>query len=89
MVQDQPLLLEQGFSSHRQKVIDWVRQAGHADTATVLCSQGGVIPEVLTRLALEDQSSFRSPRPCKKGSVWALTFTDQKLHAAEYFPPLV
>jgi 8-oxo-dGTP diphosphatase len=85
---DQPLLGEQDFPVHRKKAIDWIRRAGHQDTATVLCSQGGVIPDVLTTLAARDKLDLPAPRACKKGSLWSLTFGGDRLHAAEYFPPL-
>lgn len=87
-VQEQPLLTEQEFPAHREEAVAWVRQAAHEDTASVLCSQGGVIPELITRLAAEDGCELPEPRQCKKGSLWSLTFAGDRLHAAEYFPPL-
>ena len=53
-----------------------------------MCSQGGVIPDLLTRLAKQDGTELPSSFAAKKGSVWSLTFSDQKMLVAEYFPPL-
>ena len=72
----------------REHAIDWVRDVAHEDTATVLCGQGGVIPEVLGSIAQEDGHEIPDATLCKKGSFWALTFAGPRLHSAEYFPPL-
>ena len=87
-VQTHPFLSEEGFPRHRSDAVAWIRGIAHEETAAVLCSQGGVIPEVLTRIAEEDGCELPEPRSCKKGSLWALTFAGETLHAAEYFPPL-
>jgi hypothetical protein len=50
------------------------------------CSQRQVIPELLDRLASEDAIEIPHSRS-GKGSVWALSFDDRRLCAAEYFPP--
>ncbi|HUF54804.1 MAG TPA: NUDIX hydrolase [Dehalococcoidia bacterium] len=87
-IQEQPLLAEEIFPGKRAEAIKWVRQAAHEDTASVLCSQGGVIPEILTRLASEDGVELPQPRPCKKGSMWSVTLAADRVYAAEYFAPL-
>ncbi len=87
-VQDQPLISEETFPSRRKRALDWIRASAHDDAASVLCSQGGVIPEVLTALATQDGLELPTARSCKKGSLWALTFDGDRLQTAEYFPPL-
>jgi len=39
-------------------------------TATAVCSQGGVIPDLLTRLVKQDGSELPPSFAAKKGSVW-------------------
>jgi 8-oxo-dGTP diphosphatase len=54
-----------------------------ASRVPVVCSQGGVIPDLVGRLASAaglDLGSVES----KKGSVWALFFADSRLVAADY-----
>jgi 8-oxo-dGTP diphosphatase len=87
-VRSEKLLDERVFLRRRLDAIDWIRDIAHEDTATVLCSQGDVIPDALATIALEDGCELRPARSCKKGSMWALTFAGRQLHAAEYFPPL-
>ncbi|HEX3791168.1 MAG TPA: NUDIX hydrolase [Pseudonocardiaceae bacterium] len=62
--------------------------------ALVVSSQGGIIPALVGRLATEsglelDRAGGADALPCKKGSVWLLTFPRQppfQLLAADYLP---
>lgn len=87
-VQMQPMLSEDVFPSRRKRALDWIRGSAHDEAASVLCTQGGVIPEVLNVLSTQDEVDLPS-QSFKKGSLWALTFAENRLHAAEYFPPPV
>ncbi|MEX1194133.1 MAG: histidine phosphatase family protein [Dehalococcoidia bacterium] len=87
-VQTVPLLSEWEYPEHRGETVKWLRSIGTAGTASVVCSQGDVIPDLLTRLGRDDGYDLPQPRPCKKGSLWSLTFAEDRLYAAEYFPPL-
>lgn len=87
-VQTAPLLAENVYPEHRNEAVKWLRTIGTNGSASVLCSQGDVIPDLLTRLSRDDKYELPHPRPCKKGSLWSLTFADSRLYAAEYFPPL-
>ena len=87
-IREEPVLSESGYYGHEREAISLLRGAGSDGTATAVCSQGGVIPDVLTRLAKQDGSELPPSFAAKKGSVWSLTFADQKLLVAEYFPPL-
>ncbi len=53
----------------------------------VICSQGGVIPDLLARLAIADALPLEHISS-KKGSTWLLSFTreNQRLVAADYIP---
>ena len=55
--------------------------------ATVICSQGGVIPDLLAKTAKRDGLSI-AETPSRKGSVWVLSFADDHLMAADYFEDL-
>ncbi|MFI7676464.1 NUDIX domain-containing protein [Actinophytocola sp. NPDC049390] len=50
----------------------------------VVCSQGGVIPDLLARVAAESGVSLGRRVESKKGSAWALFFTESRLVAADY-----
>lgn len=50
----------------------------------VLCSQGGVIPDLVSRLATLSELSPGRRLTAKKGSVWALFFSETHLVAADY-----
>jgi 8-oxo-(d)GTP phosphatase len=79
---------ETNYYGHESEAERLLRRAGHDGTAAVVCSQGGVIPNLLVRLAAKDGVSLAEPVVAKKGSVWSLTFAAKKLMAAEYFSPL-
>jgi 8-oxo-dGTP diphosphatase len=64
-----------------------VRSYGRKDSATVICSQGDVIPPLLSSLADQDGVDIPQPPPNKKGSVWVLCFEDGRLTDPSYFPP--
>ncbi|MEO8456370.1 MAG: bifunctional NUDIX hydrolase/histidine phosphatase family protein [Chloroflexota bacterium] len=87
-VREEPLIGEHDYYGHERKTLDFIRNAGTAGTGTVLCSQGGVIPDILHRLAAADGYPLPDPIVAKKGSIWSLTFAEDKLFAAEYYPPL-
>jgi 8-oxo-dGTP diphosphatase len=50
----------------------------------VVCSQGGVIPDLLSRVAAESGLPLPRRVESKKGSVWALFFAESHLVAADY-----
>jgi len=79
---------EDDYYGREDEALDLVRSLGTAGTGTVVCSQGGVIPDLLSRLAEADKYPLPKPIPIKKGSVWSLTMTEDELIDAEYFPPL-
>lgn len=87
-VREEPLISEDSYYDHEREALDFLRNVGTAGTGTVICSQGGVIPDILRRLAAEDGYDYPDPIVAKKGGAWSLTFAEDKLFAAEYFPPL-
>jgi 8-oxo-dGTP pyrophosphatase MutT (NUDIX family) len=64
-----------------------LRELARDSAVTVVCSQGTVIPHLVTTLAAQDDLSLSDVR-AKKGSVWALFFRAGRLAAADYYPNL-
>lgn len=87
-VRTEAVLSEDDYYGREDEAMALVKSIGTAGTGTVLCSQGGVIPDLLSRLAKKDKYDLPSPVVSKKGSVWSLTIADDRLIDAEYFPPL-
>ncbi|MCQ4610123.1 MULTISPECIES: NUDIX hydrolase [Corynebacterium] len=52
----------------------------------VVCSQGGVIPEMIAALSADGRLPIDSPILAKKASVWVLSFNDGQLIGADYMP---
>jgi ADP-ribose pyrophosphatase YjhB (NUDIX family)/phosphohistidine phosphatase SixA len=63
-----------------RRVLEIVAAGG----APVVCSQGRVIPDLLSRLAAASGLSLGKHVESKKGSVWALSFDGERLVAADY-----
>jgi 8-oxo-(d)GTP phosphatase len=84
-VLENPLLSELGYPESREEAIKLIRSLGEG--TTVACSQGGVIPDLLGRLATADRVPLSDDFAAPKGSVWSLSFAGTKLFAMEYFPP--
>lgn len=69
---------------HAVAALDGIVATGQA---AVICSQGGVIPDVLSQIAERDGLSV-AETPSRKGSAWVLSFADNRLVAADYFDDL-
>ena len=88
-IQPQPLIGEHDYYGREGEALAFMRSVGSEGTGTAICSQGGVIPDVVRRLSGESGAELPESLPQKKGSVWSLTFGDGRLVDAEYFPPLI
>jgi len=77
---------EVGYSGHETDAVARIRELGASLETAVVCSQGDVIPDLLQRLAAEDDVDLPDAAT-KKGSVWALNFEGPRLFSAEHFPP--
>ena len=82
-----PVFSEHGYPGHEAQALNALRNLGRSGVPTIVCTQGDVIPDLLTRLTEEDQVDPPSPLPGKKGSVWVLSFDGKDLYSAEHFPP--
>jgi len=80
------LLSAGGYPEHEGDAIGLVRTLGGPRDCVVLCSQGEVIPDLLQRVALEDDVDLPDG-PTRKASVWALEFQGPRALGAEYFAP--
>jgi 8-oxo-dGTP pyrophosphatase MutT (NUDIX family)/broad specificity phosphatase PhoE len=86
-VAEEPLLSERGFPGREDEAVELMRNLGKPGGAVVACSQRGVIPELVERLAADADVDLDGDLSVKKGGVWALSFYDHKLVGAEPFPP--
>lgn len=89
----EPLLSEKGYAGAEETAVARLLEIAAGGGCPVVCSQGGVIPDLLSRVA---GSAGSAPAPellpmrrpeSKKASVWVLFFTaggDPALVAAEY-----
>ena len=83
-----PVLLDEALSerAHRSQpdaAALTVRALAREGGATVVCSQGDVIPDVVAALTAGSRVDVPHEKPAK-GSVWALTFSDGVLVDADY-----
>jgi hypothetical protein len=58
--------------------------AGYLGRDGVACSQGEVILDLLRRIAAADHLDPGEPLVARKGSVWALTFLEDRLFQMDY-----
>ena len=82
-----PVLSEVGYPGREDKAVSLVRGLVMSGRDGVVCSQGQVIPDLLRRVAEHDDRAVPEPLPFRKGSVWALTFSEGRLLEMAYIPP--
>jgi 8-oxo-dGTP diphosphatase len=81
-VREEELLAEKAYAEEAsvRRLVEIATEGG----VPVVCSQGGVIPDLLSRLAAASGLSLDKRVAAKKGSVWALFFDGSRLVAADY-----
>jgi 8-oxo-(d)GTP phosphatase len=88
----EPALSEEAYGKDPVAALDRVQAAAAAGGVTVLCSQGGAIPDLVGTLAGRDRVALGrrsgSKIPSRKASTWALSFVDTRMVAADYHPAL-
>lgn len=85
----EPLLSEDGYLPNEPAAVARLRAIAAAGGTPVVCSQGGVVPDLLSRLAKESGLTLPHTRSAK-GSTWLLSLTPDphpQLLAADYIPP--
>jgi phosphohistidine phosphatase SixA len=87
----EPALSEEAYEKDPAAALDRVLAAAIGGV-TVLASQGGVIPDLVGTLASRDGVGLGrragSKIPARKASIWALSFVDSRLVAADYYADL-
>jgi phosphohistidine phosphatase SixA len=76
-------LSEQAHAQDPGEMAELVRKLADPAVPTVVCSQGGAIPDALEQLVSPDllpDSEIRA----KKGSTWALSFVGDRVVDADY-----
>jgi 8-oxo-dGTP diphosphatase len=84
----EPLLSESGYLHHEPAALARLYAIITAGGTPVVCSQGGVIPDLLSRLAKDSNLPLPHART-PKGSLWLLTFSrgaEPRLLAADHIP---
>ena len=78
-----PLLSERTWQADPDAVVEAVRGLGERDVTTVACSQGGAVQEAVGALTVKAGFELDRVR-ARKGSLWALSFSDGRLVDADY-----
>jgi phosphohistidine phosphatase SixA/8-oxo-dGTP pyrophosphatase MutT (NUDIX family) len=86
-VEAEPALTEQAYWDDPDRGLRRVQAIIGLGGRSVLSGQGGVIPDLVRTLAGDGGVAVGSAH-ASKGSVWALSFVDGKLTAADYYPDL-
>lgn len=86
-IRQDSVLSEEGYPGRELEAVALIRAVGSPTRDAVACSQGTVIPDLLSRIAEHDARAVPDSLPCQKGSVWALTFSDGRVLEMAYIPP--
>jgi 8-oxo-dGTP pyrophosphatase MutT (NUDIX family)/phosphohistidine phosphatase SixA len=87
-VEVDPTLEESAHAQRPDRTIGRIRELAENGRPLALCSQGGVIPDLVNELASADGVNVGGKVAARKGSMWALSFAGTILVDAEYFPSL-
>jgi 8-oxo-dGTP diphosphatase len=86
-VETEPALVEDAYLAKPERALRRTREIARSRVRAVVCSQGEVIPDLVSRLAAEDGLPLGKVS-ARKASVWALSFMDGRLVAANYYSDL-
>ncbi|GGP47202.1 NUDIX hydrolase [Saccharothrix coeruleofusca] len=73
----EPRLSEEGYWPDRDAALVRLLEIAGAGGVPVVCSQGGVIPDLVSALAELGGVKLDDGVPCKKGSAWVLAFRER------------
>lgn len=86
---EEPLLTESGYPTDPPAALRRVSDIATGPGPAVVCSQGGVIPHLVTGLAGAAELDLPDQPPSRKGSFWGLFFggalSSPTLRAADYY----
>jgi 8-oxo-(d)GTP phosphatase len=83
-VVEEELLAERKYEGMADAATRRLTEIAATGEVSVVCSQGGVIPDLVSRLAADSPVVLPRRVESKKGSVWALFFAETRLVAADY-----
>lgn len=83
-VLEEELLSEKAYEGMEEAVVRRVLEIAAEGGVPLVCSQGGVIPDLVSRLGALSGMPPGKRLTAKKGSVWALFFAETRLVAADY-----
>jgi 8-oxo-(d)GTP phosphatase len=83
-VGEEELLSEKAYSGMEEAAVRLLLKIATGGGVPVVCSQGGVIPDLVTRVAKTEKLPIGNHVAAKKGSVWVLFFDENRLVAADY-----
>jgi 8-oxo-dGTP diphosphatase len=83
-VLEEELLAEKAYTGMEEAAVRQVLDIVADNGVPLVCSQGGVIPDLVSRLANLSGVRLTSRVEAKKGSVWALFFSGSELVAGDY-----
>jgi 8-oxo-(d)GTP phosphatase len=83
-VVEEELLAERKYEGMADAAARRLTEIAEQGRVSVLCSQGGVIPDLLSRVAADSELPLPRRVESKKGSVWAVFFAESRLVAADY-----
>lgn len=83
-VVEEELVSEKSYAGKAEDAVNRVLEIVADGGVPVICSQGGVIPDLVSRLSARSGRSPERRVPAKKGSVWALFFDGSELVATDY-----
>lgn len=83
-VAEEELLAEKAYEGMADAAVHRLLEIVAEGGVPLACSQGGVIPDLVSRLASASGMPLAKRVEAKKGSVWALFFAETRLVAADY-----
>jgi 8-oxo-dGTP pyrophosphatase MutT (NUDIX family)/phosphohistidine phosphatase SixA len=83
-IRPETVLSSVGFPDREDEAAGLVRALGAPGRDGVACSHGEVILDLLRRIAAADHLDPGEPLVARKGSVWALTFLEDRLFQMDY-----
>lgn len=80
-VRTERLFGEDVYRDDPREAVARLREIAREPGIPVVCSQGGVIPDLVGRLAGEPEP------PCRKASTWVLGFAGDEVVTSDHYPP--